>query len=407
MTNISPLTGGLKTMKGTSLFAQITTSILPRADFQKLVNRHSGDKHSKGMKCWEQYMAMMFLQMSQVTSLREIIGGMRSVAGKLVHLGLSKVLPKSTLSYANAHRPSDIYQDVFYEVLNRCQSTFQGRKKFRFKNPLKSLDSSTIDLCLSLFPWAKFRQTKGAIKLHLLLNHEGYIPQFAHITDGKASDARIAKKVLPNPLLLPKGSIVVFDRAYVDFVLFAALIKIGVYFVTRLKDGMQFDVIEVRGVPQGRNILRDDLIRFTSKKAQEVLGQHNTFRLVESVDPETGESITVLTNHLEFGSTTIARIYKDRWNIEIFFKTIKQHLRIKTFVGTTENALRIQIWTALTTILALKYFKALSTYDWSFSNLISMLRLNLFTYRELLDWLNDPYSTPLWEPPIQIEMSFG
>jgi len=393
-------------MKGTSIFAQITNSILPRREFQKIVEQHLGDKHNKGMKCWEQYVAMMFLHLSKVTSLREIVGGLRSAAGKLAHLGLNSVHPRSTLSYANARRPYQIYQDVFFAVLHRCQSTLRIGNKFRFKNPLLSMDSTTIDLCLSLFPWAKFRQTKGAVKVHTLLDHDGYFPVFAHITDGKGSDTKIAKKILPNLPLLPKGSIIAFDRAYVDFVLFAALLGMGVYFVTRIKERMLWEVVEERGVPQGRHIVRDTIIRFTSPKAVELLGQQ-MFRLVESVDPKTGESITVLTNHLTFGPTTVASIYRDRWNIEIFFKTLKQHLRIKTFVGTSENALLIQIWTALTTILALKYLKVLSTFGWSLSNLIVQLRLCLFTYQDLRDWLDDPYAAPIVGPSIQIEMNYG
>jgi hypothetical protein len=393
-------------VKGTSIFAQITNRLLSRQDFQRIVNKHQGDKHSKGMKCWEQHVAMMFLHLSKVTSLREIIGGLRSATGKLVHLGLNKVHPKSTLSYANAHRPWQIYQDVFFTVLAHCKSTLHTGKRFTFKNELLSMDSTTVDLCLNLFPWANFRQTKGAVKIHMLLDHDGYFPTFAVITDGKAGDAPIARTVLPDPLLLPSGSIAVLDRGYVDFELFAQLCTNGVYFVTRPKKGMLWEVVEEREVPKGKNILRDTLIVFTSKKAQEVLGQH-LFRIVESVDPKTGKSIEILTNHLHFGATTIAKIYKDRWSIENFFKVLKQNLKIKTFVGTTENALRIQIWTALTTILALKYLKALSTFDWSLSNLIAILRLSLFTYRDLQDWLNDPYTVPLWEPTTQIEIDYG
>lgn len=190
-----------------------------------------------------------------------------------------------------------------------------------------------------------------------------------------------------------------------DFRLFAMLCARGVYFVTRLKAGMNWKVVRYGEVPKHRHILRDDEIQFCSQAAK-ILGQQ-TFRIVESVDPKTGESIMILTNHLAFGATTIARIYKDRWQIEIFFKTIKQHLKIKTFVGTTENALLIQIWTALITILVLKYLKALSSAGILLSNSITYLRLNLFSYRDLMEWLKNPYLTPLREPSAQMEMNYG
>lgn len=178
------------TFKSTSIFAQIIATIFSRNDFQRIVNNHQGDKHSKGMKCWDQWIAMSFLHLSQLTSLREIVGGLRCTIGKLVHLRIKSVPNKSTLSYINAHRPWKLYQEVFYTVLARCQSTLQTGNTFRFKNKLLSMDATFIQLCLELFPWAKFRQTKGAVKIHMLLDHEGYFPVFAHITDGKTSDSR-------------------------------------------------------------------------------------------------------------------------------------------------------------------------------------------------------------------------
>lgn len=393
------------THKSISIFAQIIKTIFTRNDFQRIVNTHQGDKHAKGLTCWDQWIAMSFLHLSQLTSLREIVGGLRCTIGKIKHLGMQSVPKKSTLSYANAHRPWKLYQELFYTVLARCRSTLQTGNAFRFKNKLLSMDATFIQLCLELFPWATYRQTKGAVKVHLLLDHEGYFPVFAHITNGKTADAHVAHLALTNPGLLPAGSIVVFDRGYVDFHLFEMLCARGVYFVTRLKAGMNWKVVRYGEVPKHRHILRDDEIQFCSKSAKN-LGQQK-FRIVESLDPETGESIIILTNHLAFGATTIARIYKDRWQIEIFFKTIKQHLKIKTFVGTTENALLIQIWTALITILILKYLKALSSAGISLSNSITYLRLNLFSYRDLMEWLSNPYLIPLQEPSTQMEMNYG
>lgn len=393
------------THKTTSLFAQIIHRMIDLPTFERIVATHGGEKHSKGFRCWDQLVAMLFLQLSGVTSLREIVGGLKSVAGKVLHLRLKKVHGHTTLAYANEHRPWEIYRDLFFTVLSRSQQTLRLGHSFRFKNKLVSMDSTLISLCLSLFPWAKYRQKKGGVKVHCLLDHDGYFPEFAHITDGKASDSRIARLVLLKLHRLSAGSIIVFDRAYVDFKLFAGLCADGVFFVTRLKEGMNWRVERHRPLPANRNIVRDDEIVFEGQAAIKDLGQQ-IFRIVEIIDEETGETMTFLTNNLDFGATTISKIYKDRWQIEIFFKTLKQHLKIKTFVGVSENALRIQIWTALITGLAMKYLKAISGFNWSLSNLVAFVRLNLFTYRDLVAWLNNPFVEPLWEPSMQVELVF-
>jgi len=273
-------------------------------------------------------------------------------------------------------------------------------RKFRFKSKLFSLDATTIELCVSLFDWAKFRRTKGAVKLHLLLDHEGYLPVFAHITDGKVQDVKVAQT-----LIFPPGSIVVMDRGYTDYALYGRLTTEGVYFVTRQRDNAYFKVVEQRMVPKNRNILRDELITFDRYYSKTRCP--NVLRRIEVWDEENEKVIPLLTNHLGFGATTISAIYKDRWQIEIFFKTIKQNLKIKTFVGTTPNALMIQIWTALIAILVLKYLKFKSTFGWSLSNMVAMLRYNLFAYRDLWQWIDNPYEMP---PMIgeaeQISLSF-
>ena len=393
------------THKTTSLFAQIIHHLIDLPTFERIVRRHQGEKHSKGFSCWDQLVAMLFLHFSAVTSLREIVGGLRTAAGKVSHLRLKKVHGHSTLAYANEHRPWEIYQDLFFATLERCRSTLRTGQRLRFKNKLISMDSTTISLCLSLFQWAKFRQTKGGVKVHCLLDHDGYFPEFAHITEAKKSDSKIARLILSQLHRLPPASIIVFDRAYVDFTLFKNLSDDNVFFVTRLKEGMNWRVIRHREVPKNRGILRDDEIVFEGQAAA-VLGQQ-TFRIVSILVEQTGEEMTFLTNNFSFGATTIAKIYKDRWNIEIFFKTLKQHLKVKTFVGETENALKIQIWTAMIAVLGMKYMKALSTYGWSLSNLVAFLRLNLFTYRDLLAWLNNPIAEPAWEPDMQISFDFG
>jgi len=225
------------------------------------------------------------------------------------------------------------------------------------------------------------------VKLHLLLDHDGYLPVFAHITEGSVHEITIAKG-----LSFPKGSIVVADRGYTDYRLFARWTQEGVFFITRQKRNAQYKVMERRPVPANRNILKDQIITFTGYYAQK--HYPHPLRRIEVWDGEKGETIVLITNHLSFGATTVATTYKDRWQVEIFFKTLKQNLKIKTFVGTSPNALMIQIWTALIAVLVLKYLKFKSRFAWSISNLVAMLRYNLFTYRDLWAWIDSPYEVP-------------
>lgn len=369
-----------------NMFGQIL-QIFSKGEFYRAVKETKAEKGAKGFTCWGQFVAMLFCQLGQAHSLREICGGLASCLGKLKHLGIETAPSRSTLSYANEKRPWQLYQKVFYQLLGKCQAVAPGKKKFRFKNKLFSLDASVIELCLALFDWATFRQTKGAVKLHLLLDHDGYLPVFADITEGSVHELNVAKD-----LSFPKGSIVAIDRGYTDYLLFARWTQEGVFFVTRQKGNADYTVVEERPVPQNRNILKDELIRFNGYYAQKKYPQ--PLRRIELWDEEKKERVVFLTNHLTFGSTTIASIYKDRWQIEIFFKTIKQNLKIKTFVGTSRNALMIQIWTALVVILLLKYLKFRSRFAWSISNLVAMLRYNLFTYRDLWAWIDSPYEIP-------------
>jgi hypothetical protein len=264
------------------------------------------------------------------------------------------------------------------------------------------MDATVIDLCLSLFDWAKFRTTKGAVKLHLLLDHDGYLPAFAHITDGKTHEVTVARDIIANKFSFPAHSIIVFDRGYTDYEQFASWCDQDIYFVTRMKSNATYDIVDANQIPKNSNILKDEIIQFngviTSEKCEYDL------RRIEVWDEENQQVLVLLTNHLSFGSTTIALIYKERWQIEIFFKTIKQNLKIKTFVGTSANALKIQIWTALLVILILKILKAQSSFAWSLSNLVAMLRFNLFTYRDLVEWLNDPYQSPPFVPDDQLSI---
>lgn len=369
-----------------SIFSQLL-QFFPRVEFQQLVAKTQAERHTKGFSCWSQFVSMLFCQLGRAHSLREISGGLRSCEGKLRHLGITAP-SHSTLAYANEHRPWELYQEVFLKLFDRCRVQIQvGKKKFRFKNRLIGMDSSVIDLCLEMFDWAHFRRTKGAIKLHLLLDHDGYLPSFAVITEGKVSDVKVAHQFQFDP-----GTIVVDDRAYNDYELFGRWTARGVYFVTRMKENCVYEVVGEREVPKNRNIFKDELIELRGAKAMEKCPY--PLRRIEVFDPETGKILVFLTNHLRLGATTISAIYKDRWQMEIFFKALKQNLKIKTFVGTSANAVKIQIWTALIAMLILKFLQLRSQFNWSLSNLVALLRMNLFTHRDLWAWLNKPFEIP-------------
>jgi len=382
-----------------SLFSQLI-AVFDRNKFKKLVMKHQAEKFSKGFQSWNQFVSMLFCQVAQAKSLREISGGLACCMGKLRHLGISEAPSKSTLSYANKNRPWEMFQDLFYETLDFCRKASPGKHKFKFKNKLLSLDSTTISLCLSLFPWAEFRRTKGAVKLHLLLDHDGYLPSYAYISNGKKHDATYAKR-----FPLAPGSIVTMDRGYNDYKLFAYWTAQKIFFVTRLKENADYEVISKRTIPQRGGIMADEIIQFRGHYAQKNCPYN--LRRVVVWDSKNQREIVLLTNHHDFGATTISAIYKDRWQIELFFKAIKQNLRIKTFVGTSENALYIQIWTALIAMLLIKFLQLKSTFSWSLSNLVAFLRWNLFSYKDLWEWINKPFEVlPEIPQPLQMELPF-
>jgi IS4 transposase len=376
-------------MKLCSIFSQVL-KLFSRGDFEKAVKEHKAERHARGFTSWGQFMAMMFCQLARADSLREICGGLACCEGQLKHLGVPVAPKKSTLAYANEHRPWQLYQTVFEETLFKCQELVQshgGRKKFRFHNKLMSLDGSIIDLSVSMFDWAKYRRTKGAIKLHLLLDHDGYLPSFAVVTEGKTSEIKVART-----LRLAPGTILAIDRGYIDYEWFRELTQEEVYFVTRMKEGAVYEVKEESELPQNSNVVRDEIISFPRLKRE---GEEPVlFRRVEIWDAEKQTAIVFLSNLLAFGATTIAAIYKERWQVELFFKALKQTLKIKTFVGTSANAVRTQVWTALISMLVLKYLQMKSKFSWSLSNLAALLRQQLFFYRDLWTWLDDPFQAP-------------
>ena len=372
-----------------SLFNQLLHHF-PRIEFGALVKETKAERHARGFTCWAQFVSMLFCHLAHADSLRIICNGLSCCLGKLKHLGISEAPSKSGLAYANQHRPAALFQQLFWKALERFRSQSMlgpTQKPFRFKNKLLLLDSTTISLCLSLFPWAEFKKVKGGVKAHVLLDHDDYMPQFIHFTAASHPDVKAA-----HALLVQRCSIVAMDRAYIDYDLWAKWITQGVYFVTRLRRDLTIKVIEERSVPKNRNIQRDQLISLSSVQGQKECPF--PLRRIEVWNSEQQETIVLLTNHLSFGASTIADIYRQRWQIEVFFKTLKQNLKIKTFVGTSENALLTQIWTALIAMLLLRWLHFLSKRNWSFSNLAALLRMNLFTYRDLKEWLDDPLGTP-------------
>ena len=388
-----------------SIFSQIL-QLFSRLEFESAVHMRQAERHARGFTCWGQFVAMLFCHLGNAQSLREICGGLAASEGKLKHLGLPAAPARSTLAYANEHRPWQLYQTVFQQLLEKCQQAVANapgkkKRKFRFKNKLLSLDATVIALCVAAFDWAQFRRTKGAVKLHLLLDHEGYLPSFAVVTEGKQHEVRVARQLDFAP-----GTILVVDRGYTDYEWFAKLTQEGVYLVTRLKDNADYAVVEEREIPQRKGVRRDQVI-FFYKLAQ--AGVDCFFRRVEYYDEEREEVLVFLTNHLSLAAATVAAVYKERWAIELFFKALKQNLRVKTFVGTSENALQTQIWTALIAILLVKYLQLKATFGWSLSNLVALLRQQLFVYRDLWQWIDSPFqSPPLVSPALeQLQLGLG
>ena len=380
-----------------SMFSQVL-KLIPRIDFERMVKETQSEYRSKGLSSWAQFVGMMFCQFGRAHTLREIEGGLMSCEGKLSHLGI-EAPKRSSLSYANTHRPPELFEKVFYKLYEDVASKVRGKRKFRFKNKLVSLDSTTIDLCLSIYDWARFTRTKGAVKLHLVLDHDGYLPKFAVITDGKVHDVTVAQQMSFEP-----GTIVVDDRGYTDYELYGDWTAKGVYFVSRLRSNARYAVLQERELARQGGILRDQIIELNAQYGYAKCPYR--LRRVEVLVEETGETLVFVTNHLTLAARTIADIYKDRWQIETFFKALKQNLKIKTFVGTSPNAVKTQIWTALIAMLLLRYLQMCSRFGWSLSNLVALLRMNLFTHRDLIAWLNQPFAPPP-DPQDHPQMALG
>ncbi len=372
-----------------TLFAQIFQKF-NKQSFDRLIEKHQSNKHCKGNDAWTHFVTMVFCQFSKSNSLNDVCNGMRSATGDLNHLGLTKAMKKSSLSYTNKHRSWEIFRDMYYVLHDKFSGQLKNKRTLHPKRKIFLVDSSTIDLCLNLYDWAHFRQKKGAIKLHTVLDFDGYLPAFIDVSDGKKHDVRAA-----HDMKFPSKSIVVADRASVDFTWMDELDNQGVFFVIRGKENIQFQ-------------LEEQLLRPTDLKNGSIevdwhahLSQPNTrkkydklLRMVQVWDEETEQYLELLTNNFTWTATTISELYKRRWSIESFFKDIKTHLKIKSFVGTSLNAVMIQIWTAMITILLLKLLQKEAKYKWHLSNLVSFVRLNLFVKIDLKLWLDKPFLDP-------------
>lgn len=381
-----------------TLFSQIISK-LDSSRFKKLVNQRQTDKHQKGFDSWSHLVSMLFCQFAKSQSVRDISNGLRSATGNLNHLGMLKAPSKSTLSYQNKNRSWELFRDYYYVLLDSLgQQAAMKRTKFKIKSKIFLLDASTISLCLSLFDWARYKTKKGAVKMHTLLDYDGNLPAYVNITDGKTADNKGAYEI---PLL--KGSVIVADRFYNDFSLLNIWDSTGVYFVVRHKDNIQFKTIKELKLPENRHeyLLKDEIIELTGNKTKEKYPKK--LRRVALWDDKNQQAIEVITNQMSWTANTITELYKARWEVEIFFRDIKQQLHIKSFIGTTQNAVMIQIWTALITILILKALKAKAKHHWYLSNLVAFIRLNLFVKVELHKWLNNPFAKEQPPPDIEIQ----
>ena len=355
--------------------------LIPRHHFDKQVADLDANRYVKSFTTWNQFTALLYAQASGKQSLRDIQNGIAAQGAKLYHIGLRDGVKRSTLSDANRTRPCAIFKNLFYAVLNRCKD-ITPKHKFRFKNPLYAFDSTTIDLCLAAFPWAKFRAAKGAIKLHCQLEHAGNLPVFVAATDGKCNDVRAAKSffnVVPD-------SIYCFDKGYTDFSWYRHIDINGAFFVTRAKENLQYAVAGQQEAPTGGGVLSDENITLSGfYTAKDYPGK---LRLVRYYDPERDVILEFLTNNFGLAASTIAHIYKARWQIEVFFKWIKQNLKIKSFLGTSPNAVMAQVWTAMCYYLLLTFIKYQTKYRFSIFYLHRIVREMLMERTSLIDLLN-------------------
>lgn len=369
---------------------------ISRHEFETLAKQHHSGQKLRSATRWDQFIGMAMSQLSGRQSLRDIESNLESQQGKLYHLG-AKPIARSTLARLNEKQPAELYQSLFYKLLNRCKQQ-SSEHKFRFKNPLYSLDASAIDLSLSLFPWAAHRDDTANVKLSVALNHGNMIPEFVALSDGNENDMIEGRK-----FDFPKGSIVAFDKGYVDYQWFAGLTNKGVSFVTRLRTGTVYDIIEQRECNSDKGILSDQTIELTSAHA--IKRNAPILRLVKFIDFESGKLYSFLTNNFKLSAVTIAAIYKDRWQVELFFKAIKQNLKIEAFSGLSKNAVLTQIWIAMITFLLVSFARHAAKQGWTVQRILRVLQANLFECKTLKQLLQpDPSRHKKSEPQMRFAL---
>ena len=367
-------------MAHTSTLFSYLLQIFPRHKFNSLVEQYDANRYVKRNTCWKQFVTLLLAQARGKVSLRDIATCVATQAKKLYHLGITP-LARSSLADANNTRPYQLYEGFFYSLLCRMDGLIQNRK-FRFKNNLYALDASTISLCLSIFPWAKFRQKKGGIKLHCLMDVRTTIPELIVITKAKPHEVSVAKNIDFSRF---SDSIIVEDRGYMDFGFLKTLLTHRIHFVTRAKKNLQYTVVGQLNFLLGKGILRDQLIELTGVKGHVF---DKPLRLVTYYDDEHAVEYQFLTSITHLAPATIAQIYKARWEIELFFKWIKQHLKIKTFYGTSKNAVMTQVWVAMIYYLLLAYIRCQTKFSDSLYQLTRIIQECLFDRVHLLDILS-------------------
>lgn len=369
---------------------------LSRHEFEAEAKRHHVGQKLRSASRWDQFIGMAMSQLSGRQSLRDIQSNLESQQHKLYHLG-AKTIPRSTLARLNEKQPAEMYESLFKRLLARCQG-MPGQHTFRFKNPLYSLDASAIDLSLKIFPWAAHRDDTANVKLSVGLNHGTHVPEFVALSDGQENDM-----VQGRQFQFPKGSIVAFDKGYVDYQWFNSLTKQGVFFVTRLRAKAVYSVKERRPINRDSGVTSDQLIQLNSAHA--IKRGAPPLRRVGYRDPETGKFYEFLTNHFKLSAATIASIYKDRWQVELFFKAIKQNLKIKAFVGTSRNAVLTQIWIAMITYLLVAFARHSARKGWTVQRMLRVIQLNLFERRSLKEILDpDPPRHKKGEPQMRFAL---
>lgn len=369
---------------------------LSRHAFEGIAKKHHTGQKLRSTTRWDQFIGMSMSQLSGRQSLRDIESNVAAQQSKLYHLG-AKPIARSSLARLNEKQPAALYEEVFYTLLNRCKERSLTHK-FRFKNPLYSLDASAIDLSLKLFPWAAHRTDTANVKLSVGLNHGNMLPEFVALSDGNENDMIEGRK-----FQFPKGSIVAFDKGYVDYQWFASLTEQGVSFVTRFRSKSVYKVLERRPASDGKGITSDQLIQLNSAHALKRGAPR--LRRVGFVDKDSGKRYVFLTNNFTLCAATIAAIYKDRWQVELFFKAIKQNLKIKAFVGRSKNAILTQIWIAMITYLLLAFARHSAKTGWTVQRILRVIQLNLFERRSLKEiFIPDPPRHKKSEPQMRLAL---